>query len=89
VTVRADVGRIATAVLFPGLVLLVGCGSGSLHLTSAASTPSAAAEPGVSTYLCQGSSDDSLLQWRASGSDLSGTYEFVPPPSAFRPGLVA
>jgi hypothetical protein len=70
-------GRIAAAVLFPGLVLLVGCGSGPLHLTSAASTPAAAGEPGVSTYLCQGGSDDSLLQWRASGSNLSGTYEFV------------
>jgi hypothetical protein len=89
VTVRADMGRIAAAVLFPGLALLVGCSSGPLHMTSAASTPAAAAEPGVSTYLRRGDSDESLLQWRASCSNLSGTYEFVPPPSAFRPGLVA
>lgn len=73
---HAYVARTAVAAV-AGLVL-AGCGSSPLHMTStAASSPDAAAEPGVSTYLCQGADNGTLLQWRDSDGDLSGTYEFA------------
>jgi hypothetical protein len=39
--------------------------------------PPAAAEPGVNTYLCQGTTNDTLLQWQDSGGYLSGTFQQV------------
>jgi len=61
-----------------GAAVIAACGS-PLDITSSATSapPTAAAEPGVSTYLCSGSINDTLLQWRDSGGDLSGTYEFA------------
>jgi hypothetical protein len=67
---------VASAVAGAAALMLAACGSGgSVHATSPASSPVAAAEPGVSTYLCTGSTEDDLLQWRDNDGYLSGTYE--------------
>jgi hypothetical protein len=60
------------------ILALVACGSGQGHITGGTptgSSPSAGAEPGVDTYLCSGSGEDMLLQWRDASGSLSGTYE--------------
>jgi hypothetical protein len=67
--------RIAAAVALLVIAAVTGC-SGVLYGHSQA-TGSAAAEPGVSTYLCSGSTSDELLQWRSSGGYLSGTYQYA------------
>lgn len=71
------VNRIMVGTALLGVfVLLTGCGNPlAVHITGPAS--SAAAEPGVSTYLCSGGTDSDLLQWRENSGDLSGTYQSV------------
>src|SRR5262245_3727109 len=68
-------GMIAIAVLG-----VTGCGGTvGVHRSAAAGSstaaPTPAAEPGVTTYLCQFSNEDLLLQWNASDEYLSGTYQ--------------
>jgi hypothetical protein len=41
---------------------------------AAGGTP--AAEPGLTTFICTGSTSATLLQWTASNDGLSGTYEY-------------
>jgi hypothetical protein len=57
--------------------VLTGCGATTSFSAagSASSSPVTGAEPGVDTYLCSGSTNDTLLQWRNSDGELSGTYE--------------
>jgi hypothetical protein len=65
-------------------LLLTACASsGQQHLVSSSGgpsassgSPSAGAEPGVTSFVCQGTINDTLLQWQDSGGDLSGTYEY-------------
>ena len=57
-------------------LLAAGCSSAASQVTAHPSS-SAAAEPGVSTYLCSGSTNDTLLQFRDSDGVLSGTYQFA------------
>jgi hypothetical protein len=70
--------RLAGVTAALAIPALVACGSGQGHITGGTPTetsPSAGAEPGVETYLCSGSGQDTLLQWRGSSGNLSGTYE--------------
>jgi hypothetical protein len=62
------------AILAAGTAALTACG-GVAGVVYGHSSATAAAEPGVDTYLCQGSTEDDLLQWRDSGGYLSGTYQ--------------
>jgi hypothetical protein len=66
--------RLTVSAAICALLFLTGCGSAA-SLSRGTSSPVAASEPGVSTYLCSGSTNDMLLQWRDSSGDLSGTYE--------------
>ena len=69
------VAAVTAALAVPALVA---CGSGQGHITGGTSTgssPSAGAEPGVDIYMCSGSGQDTLLQWRDGSGNLSGTYE--------------
>lgn len=50
---------------------------GGVTATAAISSSGTPGEPGVTSYLCQASTNDILLQWRSDGGDLSGTYERV------------
>jgi len=70
--------RPAALAVVGALLLLAGCGTTtSFTSSSSSSSPAAGAEPGVSTYLCSGSTSDELLQWRDDSGDLNGTYEFA------------
>ena len=70
----AFMNRLTVSAAICALLFLTGCGSAA-SLSRGTSSPVAASEPGVSTYLCSGSTNDMLLQWRDSSGDLSGTYE--------------
>ena len=60
-----------------GIVLLAaGCG-GIIPVGHSSATHSGGAEPGVDSYLCSGITSGELLQWRDSGGDLSGTYQYA------------
>ncbi len=55
------------ALSLAGAAVIAGCGNPlSVHVAGSSST-TAAAEPGVDTYLCQGTTWDDLLQWRPCG----------------------
>lgn len=69
---KRQAGKLAVVMLTMGAV--AACGSNSVRVIGAA-TSAAAAEPGVSTYLCRASTEDDLLQWRQSSENLSGTYQ--------------
>src|SRR5262249_14655966 len=61
---RMYLAAVTAALAIPALVA---CGSGQGHITGGTptgSSPSAGAEPGVDTYLCSGSGQDTLLQWQ-------------------------
>jgi hypothetical protein len=67
--------RLVVSAAIGALLLLTGCASTTSHPPDSPSSPVAGAEPGVTTYLCSGSTNDTLLQWRDSTGGLSGTYE--------------
>ena len=59
-----------------GLFVVAGCG-GVSGVVYGHPSATGAAEPGVSTYLCSGSTTDMLLQWRDSSGSLSGTFNYA------------
>jgi hypothetical protein len=66
---------VALVLVSAGVLALAACeGGGSVLATSPGSSP-VAAEPGVSTFLCQSSSWDDLLQWRDSSGYVSGSFQ--------------
>jgi hypothetical protein len=67
--------RLVVSAAIGALLFTTGCGSAASLSGGTSSSPVAAGEPGVNTYLCSGSTDDMLLQWRDASGDLSGTYE--------------
>lgn len=73
-------GRIAVAgVAGITACCVVGC-SGAAKLTGSSSSASAsqapAAEPGMTIFICQGTTNAMLLQWQDSNGYLSGSYEY-------------
>ena len=49
---------------------------GSRHALAGSSRSVPAAEPGLTTFICAGSTSATLLQWTDSNGYLSGTYEY-------------
>jgi hypothetical protein len=77
----------AIATIAAAVALALTACSGSPAASNAASTgnsttdggtssASPAAEPGLTTFICAGSTSATLLQWTDSNDDLSGTYEY-------------
>jgi hypothetical protein len=64
-----------SAAKFAGVAVLVAGSAAAFVTTQGHSGNSGAAEPGVSSYLCQFSDGDILLQWNTSDNSVSGTYQ--------------
>jgi len=50
-------------------------GSAAAASAGASASQAPAAEPGMTTFICQGTTSAQLLQWQDSNGSLSGTYE--------------
>jgi hypothetical protein len=55
-------GKLAGVFAVATLLLTACGGSGHLHIAGGSGSPSVGAEPGVTTFVCRGTTNDTLLQ---------------------------